>query len=672
MSHSSLTYRPDIDGLRAAAVLAVIGYHAYPNSITGGFVGVDIFFVISGFLISGLIFKALQEKNFRLTDFYARRIRRIFPALGLVLFTCLILGWFLLFTDEYIQLGKHTFIGAAFGPNFVLMREVGYFDNAAELKPMLHLWSLGIEEQFYIVWPFTLALLWRRKSLVPWAIAIIALASFALNIYYMAQGEPGKSFYLPLTRCWELLAGAALAYFSIQFSSRLDDVLSRSLGRLLFGIRWRDVLSGIGIIGIATAIAGIDREAAFPGWWALLPALGTFLIIAAGSEAWLNRQILAHPVLVFIGLISYPLYLWHWPLLAFARITTDSDPGSLQTAAILLASFILSGLTFYFWETPLRKNQSSWNLVALALLMVSVGVTGRLIQKSHGYPGRFPSNIQSIASTPYSYSYAKSYRLGLCFVDGKKDGADAFSNQCLEPASGASKKIFLWGDSHAAHLYPGLRQYEQENHFRVIQFTAGGCPPLADVEIPKRPLCKAINDRVLRLLGKVIPDVVIMAANWTEDQRAWNYTDLMKLSKTIAAIKDLGVGKIVLFGPVPVWSPAAPKLLVKHSQLNDWRDPPDRFTYGFAKETEVTDERISAFAEKNHISYVSPYRTFCDSQGCLAKLGDTPTVFDCCHLTDVGSAFLIKSNLSRILDSSPTPTQPVKAAWLGKTLNLQP
>ena len=644
---NSLTYRSDIDGLRAAAVLAVIAYHAYPSIVPGGFVGVDIFFVISGFLISSLILKGLQTGDFRFTEFYARRIRRIFPALTLVLITTLSVGWYLLLTDEYIQLGKHTLGSAAFGPNFVFLKEVDYFDRIAELKPLLHLWSLGIEEQFYILWPFALVLLWRRRPILSWAIFLVVLGSFGVNIYYLAHAEPSKSFYLPQARCWELLIGAALAYLTFYHNAQLSRMMNR---RMPFTIHLPHLISAVGVVCIAIALVSLDKEAPFPGWWALLPVIGAFSIIIAGPEAWINRCVLAHPAAVFVGLISYPLYLWHWPLLAFAQIATENDFGTLPKAGVLAVSFLLSTLTYYFWERPLRKSQAPWNLAALILLMVVVGVSGRLIQKQHGYPGRFPASIQRIVNTAYSDPHRKSYRSGTCFVN--KDGPKLFSDKCLEPASAAGKKIFLWGDSHAAHLYPGLQRYEHQGGYRVIQFTTSGCPPIMAIEIPKRPSCKATNERIIELIGQTHPDIVLMAAYWT----ASKHVDLDKLSLTISSIKKLNIQKIIFMGPVPSWSLPLPQLLVRFSKRNNWNDPPDRLPLAFVGNTSMMDEQWSTFAEKNQVAYISSYRTFCNLDGCLAKIAGEPVAFDARHLTNAGSSFLIKSNLRKILDFLPSPS----------------
>jgi hypothetical protein len=360
-----------------------------------------------------------------------------------------------------------------------------------------------------------------------WTIFLVAFASFALNIYYLAHAEPSKSFYLPQARCWELLSGAALAYLTFYRPVKLRKLLN---WQNPFSIRLPHLVSAVGAVCIALALVSLDKEAPFPGWWAVLPVMGAFSIILAGPEAWINRRVLAHPAAVFVGLISYPL--WHWPLLVFAQVAMEDDFGPLRKAFVLLVSFLLSALTYYFWERPLRKNLAPWNLAALILVMIVVGVSGMLIQKQHGYPGRFPASIQRIVNTAYSDPHRKSYRSGTCFVN--KDGPKSFSDKCLEPASGAGKNIFLWGDSHAAHLYPGLMRYEREGEYRVIQFTTSGCLPIVDIEISKRSSCKTTNGRIIKLIAKTHPDIVLMAANWT----ASKHVDRDKLSLTISSIKN--------------------------------------------------------------------------------------------------------------------------------------
>lgn len=655
-NHNPPNYRADIDGLRAIAVLVVLGYHAYPQALTGGFIGVDIFFVISGFLISTIIFQALDRDDFSFADFYRRRIRRIFPSLIIVLSACLALGWFLLLTDEYIQLGNHTLAGATFGPNFVFMKGAGYFDSAAELKPLLHLWSLGIEEQFYIVWPLLLVLIWRRVPAVFWVLASLALASFALNIY-LANAKPVQNFYLPITRCWELLVGALLAYGTLYQTNRTGDALAKifNTGPRAIAVP-PNLTSCAGALLILLALALIDKESVFPGWWALLPTLGTFLIIAAGPSAWLNRKFLAHPVLVWVGLISYPLYLWHWPLLSFSHIVIDDELSVAQSTLALVVSFVLSWLTYRYWERPFRMSRSAWGVATLVVLVCLLAVAGRVTKKANGFPNRFPDNIKTFANFPYAYSHAKSYRLGVCFIDAKKQGKVHFSEQCLEPTKSKLKKIFLWGDSHAAHLYPGLHHFENQERFSVIQITAGGCPPIFATEIAKRPYCKEINERAWELLKITNPDMVVMAANWSDNPASWNYTDLERLDKTIDALKSLGIHNVVLVGRVPAWLGSGPKALVKYSRLNNWQTPPDRLPWSFAKNTDNLDATIEAIAIKKGISFVSPYRSLCNAEGCLATIDGVPTAFDCCHLTDVASRYLIESNLAKILQLLRVPS----------------
>jgi len=281
------SYRADIDGLRAIAVLSVVIYHAFPSALRGGFIGVDIFFVISGFLISGIIFDSLERNRFGFLEFYARRVRRIFPALILVLITCLAFGWSLLLANEYQALGKHVAGGATFVSNFTLWSESGYFDAAAPSKPLLHLWSLGIEEQFYLCWPLLLWLAYRNHKNFLALTLLIALASYAINIRTV-YSNPVAAFYSPLSRFWELMIGGILAYLVLhkpQYVSKHSGVQSLT-----------------GLLLIATALFVLRDNSKFPGWWALLPTVGTFLVLSALPTAWFNRHVLSNRVLVWVGL----------------------------------------------------------------------------------------------------------------------------------------------------------------------------------------------------------------------------------------------------------------------------------------------------------------------------------------------------------------------------------
>ncbi len=334
-------YRPDIDGLRAIAVFAVIGFHAFPENVVGGFVGVDVFFVISGFLISSLILGDLEKERFSLSRFYDRRIRRIFPALILVMAASLAIGWLILVPDEYASLGKHLISSALFVENFVLWKEGGYFDTSAQAKPMLHLWSLAIEEQFYIFWPLLLAWGWKRKLSVPIITAIIAALSFSANVL-AARIDPFADYYLPITRFWELMIGGFLAHISLN----RPDLLRQNKN-----------LQGLtGIVLIVLSVFLIHEKLSFPGWWALLPALGTALVISAGPKAYINEKLLSNKLLVSAGLISYPLYLWHWPLLSFGYTINPLLPG-LDKALLVVTAIIAAVLTYRLIEFPIRRGR---------------------------------------------------------------------------------------------------------------------------------------------------------------------------------------------------------------------------------------------------------------------------------------------------------------------------
>jgi peptidoglycan/LPS O-acetylase OafA/YrhL len=335
-------YRPDIDGLRAIAVGAVLAFHTFPNIFKGGFVGVDVFFVISGFLISGIIVDDIEEDRFSYFDFYKRRIRRIFPALLTVIAATLIVGWYVLLPDEFRRVGKDLAAGAGFATNFILWGEAGYFDAASDTKPLLHLWSLAIEEQFYIVWPLVLGLVWKRQRGLLLAPLSIASVSFAYNVFSIQQHHPDAAFYSPLSRFWELMLGGVLAY------------LVRQKTHWLSGFRGQRCAVGLLLIGLSVFI--LNRATAFPGFWALLPTLGAFLVISAGSYNWISRYVLGNPVMVGVGLISYPLYLWHWPILVFAKIVKGRllTPG--DRAMVIIASVALAFLTYRFIERPLRRS----------------------------------------------------------------------------------------------------------------------------------------------------------------------------------------------------------------------------------------------------------------------------------------------------------------------------
>ncbi|SIR84383.1 Peptidoglycan/LPS O-acetylase OafA/YrhL, contains acyltransferase and SGNH-hydrolase domains [Pseudomonas sp. B10] len=451
-------YRPDIDGLRAIAVLAVVGFHAFPSLIRGGFVGVDVFFVISGFLISSIIFGSLDRSSFSFAEFYGRRVRRIFPALITVLLVTLLAGWFLLFVDEYAQLGKHTAAGAGFISNLVLWGESGYFDNSAETKPLLHLWSLGIEEQFYIVWPILLVAIHKLRLNALWGLVTVACISFALNLIGV-QTDQVATFYSPQTRFWELLVGAGLAYLTM-YRPDLSEASNGSVAR--------HSKSLLGAALVMTAVLLANKEKAFPGWWATLPVIGAALLISAGPHAWLNRVVLSNRLMVWIGLISFPLYLWHWPLLSFARIVQGGEPPLAMRVALVLASIVLAWATYALIERRVRHMRSL--APALVATMIVLGVTGYIIFASGGAPERAIA-VKSADLQPANH--VAGYRA--CTGTGLSD-----LDMCQEPI-GVNPNIALVGDSHADDKFPGIVASDKQRSW--ILLANNSCPPVLGVSV---------------------------------------------------------------------------------------------------------------------------------------------------------------------------------------------
>ena len=485
-------YRADIDGLRAVAVLAVIAYHAWPSLVPGGFAGVDVFFVLSGYLISSIILRGIQNKTFRFRDFYNRRIRRIFPALIVVFMCSLIIGYGILLADEYAMLGKHVASGSIFLSNFTLLNEAGYFDVNAELKPFLHLWSLGIEEQFYIFWPLLLVLASRFHLRLFWFVLCIAILSFGANVWRV-DAHLVQTFYNPFTRFWELMAGALLA--SSSFLSAL--MLSVPKKRL------RNVMSFLGLSLILLSFMLVNKNDIYPGWWATLPVLGTVLVVGAGATAWLNTKVLSVRSLVFVGLISYPLYLWHWPLLSFVRIVESGHPPLFLECLSVAVAFVLAWGTYRYVESFLRHNPSSWVLPGLLGTMAILGITGKYIEVEKGLPARssvahyqdFDRQMIREAATDKN---CEQYVL----TQGEKKEFYYCRARNLEK----EKWLAIVGDSHAHVLFPGFAEQAAARGYGAILLANTSCPPLVGAATGKtdteRSQCADKIEQILRLVER--------------------------------------------------------------------------------------------------------------------------------------------------------------------------
>jgi peptidoglycan/LPS O-acetylase OafA/YrhL len=424
-------YRPDIDGLRAIAIIAVVVFHAFPRLVPGGYLGVDVFFVISGFLISSIVARRLQAADFSFVEFYANRARRIFPALLVVLLATALVGRNAMLPNEFALLGRHIAAGAAFLENFLLRRESGYFDVSTTLKPLMHLWSLAIEEQFYLVFPFLAVLAHRFRLKLPIVACFIIVASFA----YCALSDPTAAFFSPLCRAWELSIGVVCGTFRPRRdeASRTTDPSGRS--------SW---LGSLGLISIAAALFGS----------LLIPALGHSLVgvalattgtaacIWAGPRSWPNRFVLSQPAFVAVGLISYPLYLWHWPVFSFWTIV---DGRSIDTTSRLLAIAISVGLAFATYqlvERPIRTSQSyklfkAGTLAACMIAFVAAGLTAARWGRSYN------AQIDKIIHA-WEFS-AQPEPAG-----ARRDG------QVLTFGDNPDNRVLLFGDSHAGHYINSL------------------------------------------------------------------------------------------------------------------------------------------------------------------------------------------------------------------------
>jgi peptidoglycan/LPS O-acetylase OafA/YrhL len=440
-------YRPDIDGLRAIAVLSVIGFHAF--GIQAGFIGVDIFFVISGYLIASILFSDLLKNQLSIFDFYRRRIKRIFPALLTVLVFCFGLGWFTLLAEEFSALNKHITAGLAFVSNLVLLGESGYFDSVSHSKILLHLWSLGIEEQFYIFLPLLILLIWHfykniKKSTILIGLVLLSFfcCSFILNVVLVGT-HPSATFYLPLTRVWELLMGALLAYRSVVQNKELALWNSPNLNAwLAFAL-------------LVFANIFINDQTSFPGWWALLPTLCAALFISAGPLAWFNKHILGSRILVWFGLISYPLYLWHWPLLTFARILDGGrQPSSAIRICMVLLAIFLAWLTYRFVEKPIRFNiDSFFTPLRLFIIGFAFFCISNYAYLSNGLPGRTAAQIKVLNQGDIGHDEFRTYlhaQPNYCEYNYQTP------NKCSSQFRQFKRVVAVVGDSHAEHILLGL------------------------------------------------------------------------------------------------------------------------------------------------------------------------------------------------------------------------
>lgn len=630
-------YRPDIDGLRALAVLLVVGFHAFPKSVPGGFIGVDIFFVISGYLITTIILKELEHEKFSFATFYARRIKRIFPSLLLVLYSSIIFGWFALLADEYKLLGQHTFAGASFLSNILLWSESGYFDSAAEFKPLLHLWSLGIEEQFYLLWPIFLYTTWKFSHRPNRAIILLMLVSFALNIYEI-QANPVKDFYSPQTRFWELLAGSLLAWITIHKKNYYS----------IFEGKFINLISSAGLCLIAVGVHFTNKNSAFPGWWALLPVIGASFLIFSNAGAWINRHLLSNRIVVWFGLISFPLYLWHWPLLAFARIIEGGEIRSHLRFWLMVLAIGLSWLTYEFLEKPIRfggngKKKIYW---LISLLVVLGLFSGHLFYKK-GYPFRAQLNNTTITEEVRDQLVGAEWRYkhnALCLNSYNFPDSNNYGWWFCMQNSKMSPEIIILGSSFANHLYPGFLENKNLISNRVLSIGAcsvgfGDNDPRVNGTHPcafDRPTNQRIFIRQLLSKSTTIKFAILSGFEKNIDQSYIN-----RVRDEISTLEHMNI-KVIVFTPhiEPGFDP-------KLCYTTPFRKSSQDCSFPLQKKLKLAQDfaplKEAVLKTNPNVLFFDPNGMYCDGESCSYLLRGLPLNRDSGHFSEFGSIELHKN-----------------------------
>lgn len=683
-------YRPDIDGLRCWAILPVVAYHAGLPGVTGGFIGVDIFFVISGFLITSLVRNEILAQKFNLKDFYARRARRLFPALFFMMAVSSVLAWLLLMPDELEDFGESLATASAFSSNILFWSEAGYFEGPSDFKPLLHTWSLAVEEHFYLLFP-ALLLAIRNQSFRN-LIAIItglAIASFAMQMYYIDR-SPDAAFFLSPNRFWELLIGSitAVALYHSSLSLRIKPV--------------QELLAIVGISCLLYSIFVFDNNTRFPGNAALLPCIGTALLIITGANGTtlINRGLQWRP-LVAVGLISYSLYLWHWPVLVFLKHITIRPPSAIETTFALIGSGVLAWLSWRFIERPFhtppaeraarRKTQSpkitlNFNrktFVVSGGAMVVLMAFGLALDQRDGAPNRLPLSVAKIAG------FANDIPKELKPCTGKSTEEIATTGFCeigieqsnsKEKGTGAKTADFLlWGDSHGMVLVPSFMKAAQATNRLGLNATRNGCAPMLGAYRPKADPdkeCVDFNNAVIETI-RSNPSIrtVILAARWAiyvdgnryknESGKALQLIDQdsieasaaesvrvaqRALTRTINQVNQLGRNVVVIAGiPEVGWD--TPRILAKSAWYKrNVSIAPSRIEHELRQRQ--INQLLASLSPQQALVF-RPDALLCPNEYCYIERDGDPLYVDDDHLSTVGTR-LLEPLINEILLSSTT------------------
>lgn len=658
-----------IEGLRGVAVLAVVLHHAWPAALPGGFVGVDVFFVISGYLIGRHLIEDIRLERFSFRRFYARRMRRLFPALALVLAVTWCLGWQVLDAREFAELGRHTLAAVTFSNNVLLWQEAGYFDTAALAKPLRHLWSLAIEEQFYLLLP---AVLWwgRRgtRAGVAWALGLGALSLAALAL--LGEIHPQAAFYLLPTRLWELVAGVGVGAFVMQQGPRIDLDTKLAPGQQVL----TPTLAVAAAVAMAWGVWAYSPERG-TGLDKVIPVAGSALLLALPATSALHR-LLALPPLVFIGGISYPLYLWHWPLLVFWQLVHPAAP-SLGIGLVLLAAFVLAWLTKVLVEDPIRFGGLAHKPVHRPALggvaggLACAGALGLGLGSTlgDGLPDRLPSSTQALVRWRED-NVIPAWRVGTCFVWQNTD--QPLAPECSPARRPGVARVLLWGDSHAAHLYAGLAGLQGQAAFDITQWTAGSCPPVDRALVGEGSHCARRRAEALAQLAAQAPDRAILSAAWTRYVRGGEPIDHLAstLTRTLHGLRQHGIRQVVLVGPGPSWPTSLPADLMRHMvRHRDGALP--RHWGGIDTTPRAIDQALRTAAHTAGADYLSLLDLLCTADGCLTHTpapapGLPPELLfrDQDHLTRAGSLLVAQRARSTFLGARPPSRSETIPAWI--------
>jgi len=579
-------------------------------------------------LISTIILKGLEQNNFSFTEFYCRRIRRIFPALITVLLSSLGIGWFVLLTDEYLELGWHSVAATGFISNLILWGESGYFDGSADTKILLHLWSLGIEEQFYLVWPI---LIWASLKLRISSLALIValfITSFALNIHGI-NSEPVATFYSPQTRFWELSIGAILAYL-VLLSKEYEFCNKRLFENFLS-------ILGIGLIG--TSFLLINKSQPYPGFWGLLPTLGAVFLLGAGSRACFNHWILSNRLLVWFGLISFPLYLWHWPVLALSRILESQTPILEIRVAAIFISIMLAWITYYFVERPLRFGaHNRANIIGLIAILVLTSSFGLFIWNGKGLKFRDPAQQLIFTSQKNEQLFQEGCTLNFKNIP---------KTHCAEINTGKDM-ILIVGDSHVRHWFEVLKEKITKNGLDVVALSKGGCPFLLNAAVPNVPDCIETNAEVFRYIENNQNRIkAILLAGQYETYLPEGYlkdsqgNNLIFSSALQNTIKKLGNHKIIFLDQIPP-IPFEPKKCINRP----YKISTNNFECRTKKSEAVAElslyksQRDLGISTSKNVSIFNADDALCDKDYCNAMDANLLLYYDKTHLNPNGVKFV--------------------------------